>query len=315
MQHLTRHEGSMIKTILKLCRSLAKAPGKLRLAYRCVRSPYFRWVGPGHYYSPFPDMVEVDRRAEYIYPAPPETLAGIDLRVEQQLQLLRQFETYYAEMSFVDGPNPGRRYYSPNGAFPRQDAFVLHAMIRHFQPRRLVEIGCGFSSCMVLDTLEQLGWKTRLTFVEPYPELLLQLTKPEDRKHYELKTNYIQDIPLDFYTSLEANDILFVDTSHVSKIGGDVNHIFFQILPVLKRGVLIHFHDIWYPFEYPRDWLERGMFWNETYLLRAFLMFNPSFEIVLFNDYLTKMAAARIRESFPALQGNNRGGSIWLRRV
>jgi len=260
-------------------------------------------------------MAEVDRRASYIYPPPPRALPGIDLRGKQQLELLQEFEKYYAEMTFEGGPNPRKRYYSPNSAFPRQDAFTLHAMIRHFKPRRFIEIGCGFSSCMVLDTLEQLGWKTELTFVEPYPELLLKLIRSEDQRHYELKANFIQDIPLDFYASLDANDILFVDTSHVSKIGSDLNHIFFQILPVLKKGVLIHFHDIWYPFEYPRDWLDRGMFWNEAYLLRTFLMFNSSFEIVFYNDYLSKCAPERIRDNFPTLQDANRGGSIWLRRT
>jgi hypothetical protein len=301
--------------MIKMPHYLSKAPEKLRLAYRCVRSPYFRWIGPGHYYSPFPDMAEVDRRANYIYPPTPPTLAGIDLRAEQQLELLRAFESYYAEMTFESGPNPRRRYYSPNPAFPRQDAFALHAMIRHFQPRRFIEIGCGFSSCMVLDTLEQLGWRTQLTFVEPYPELLLKLVQPEDQKRFELKATFIQDVPLEFYASLEANDILFVDTSHVSKIGSDVNHIFFQILPCLKPGVLIHFHDIWYPFEYPRDWLDRGMFWNEAYLLRAFLMFNSRFQIVMYNDYLSKCAAEHIRNKFTTLQEANRGGSIWLRRT
>ena len=305
----------MIKTILKLPSYFTKAPEKFRLAYRCVRSPYFCWVGPGHYYSPFPDLTEVDRRAEYIYPTPPQSPVGIDLRAEEQLKLLRAFEKYYDQFSFESNPNPRTRYYSPNTAFPLHDAFVLHAMIRHFNPRRFIEIGCGFSSCMVLDTLEQLGWKTRLTFIEPYPELLRKLVRPEDEQHYELKANFVQDIPIDNYASLEANDILFVDTSHVSKIGSDVNHIFFKILPALQKGVLVHFHDIWYPFEYPRDWFDRGMFWNEAYLLRAFLMYNSAFEVVMFNDYLSKCAPDRFKEKFPSLQGNNRGAGLWLRRT
>jgi len=306
---------TMIKTIKKLPYYLRKAPEKLKLAYRCMRSPYFRWVGPGHFYSPFPDLTEVDRRAGEIYPPHPLPPAAIDLRLEPQLQLLRQFEKYYSEMTYENGPNPRRRYYSPNGAFPIQDAFILHAMIRHFQPKRFIEVGCGFSSCMVLDTLEALQWPTRLTFVEPYPELLLKLVRPQDRAHFELLPAFIQDVPLDLFAGLEADDILFIDTSHVSKIGSDVNHIFFQILPALPKGVLIHFHDIWYPFEYSRDWLEAGAFWNEAYLLRAFLMFNPSFEIVLFNSHLSQCAESEIRQKFPLFLDKNRGASLWLRRI
>jgi hypothetical protein len=305
----------MLTTLKKIPHYLRKAPEKFKLAYRCVRSPYFRWVGPGHFYSPFPDMAEVDRRAGYIYPPAPGQLSGIDLRLPQQMKLLGEFEQYYAGMKSEAHPNPRTRYYSPNAAFPFQDAFILHAMIRHFNPKRFIEVGCGFSSCMVLDTCEALKWQPQVTFIEPYPELLLKLVRPEDHQHFEMKPAFIQDVPLNFFAGLEAGDILFIDTSHVSKIGSDVNHIVFQILPVLKPGVFVHFHDIWYPFEYPRDWLNRGMFWNEAYLLRAFLMFNPAFEIVMFNSHLATCEAELISRKFPGFQGVGRGASIWLRRI
>jgi hypothetical protein len=304
----------MLNTLKKIPHYLRKTPEKLKLAYRCVRSPYFRWIGPGHYYSPFPDMAEVDRRANYIYPPGPPQLLGIDLRLAQQVKLLGEFEPYYAEMKFESGPNPRSRYYSPNPAFPFQDGFILHAMIRHFKPKRFIEVGCGFSSCMVLDTCEALKWKTQVTFIEPYPELLLKLVRPEDHQHFEMKPAFIQDVPVDFFAGLEAGDMLFIDTSHVSKIGSDVNHIFFQILPVLKPGVFVHFHDIWYPFEYPRDWLDRGMFWNEAYLLRAFLMFNPSFEIVMFNSHLAACQKEYLSQKFPRFQ-QGLGPSLWLRKA
>jgi Methyltransferase domain len=293
---------------------LQRVPEKLRLAYKCVRSPYFRWVAPGHFYSPLPDMEEVARRMAYIYPPTPSELPGIDLHPARQGQLLGEFEKFYADRPFDRSCNPKSRFFWPNGSFPFQDAFTLYGMIRHLKPARFVEAGCGMSSCVILDTLEALKLSTRLTLIEPYPEFLLQLIQPADRWRFELKQQCIQDVPLDLFARLEDGDILFIDTSHSSKIGSDVNHIFFQILPLLKKGVYVHFHDIWYPFEYPADWLQRGMFWNEAYLLRAFLMFNPDFEIVMFNNYVFRCMSERVKSNLPLFcQGP--GASIWLRRT
>ena len=291
-----------------------KAPRKLKLAYRSLRSPYFRWVDPGHFYSPFPDLAEVERRTDYIYPPTPTELAGINLNRSSQEQLLTEFATFYSQLPFERSQNPNSRYYRPNESFPFQDAFTLYAMIRHLKPKRLTEVGCGNSSSVILDTCEALQLDTRLTLIEPYPEFLLTRLRPDDRKRFELKVQSIQDVPLETFTRLEAGDVLFIDTSHVSKIGSDVNHIFFQILPHLAKGVHVHFHDIWYPFEYPKHWLQGGAFWNEAYLLRAFLMFNPAFEIVMFNSYVFQCLPERVRSSFPLfLEGP--GASLWLRRT
>ena len=115
------------------------------------------------------------------------------------------------------------------------------------------------------------------------------------------------------FAGLQSGDILFINTSHVSKIGSDVNFIFFEILPLLQPGVVVHFHDIFYPFGYPSEWFGKGMFWNEAYLLRAFLSFNPSFEILLFNSYLNHCASARLKSRCPRIW-EDKGASLWLRR-
>ena len=117
-------------------------------------------------------------------------------------------------------------------------------------------------------------------------------------KRFELKVQSIQDVPLETFTRLEAGDVLF-------KIGSDVNHIFFQILPYLAKGMYVHFHDIWYPFEYPKPWLQGGAFWNEAYLLRAFLMFN---------SYVFQCLSDRVKSSFPLFLAEP-GGSLWLWRI
>lgn len=295
---------------------LGKIPAKLKLAYRCIRGPYFRWVSPGHYYSPLPDMSELARREAQIFGAQPREFAGIDLHAEEQVRLLTAFAPYYSHRPFDRAQNPKSRYFWPNQSFPFQDAFVLYAFLRHFQPSHVVEVGSGLSTCATLDTCEDLGLKMRLTLIDPYPDWVNRFVRPQDSSRYSLRQQFIQDVPLDLFASLGPRDILFIDTSHVSKVGSDVNHIFFQILPVLKPGVIVHFHDIWYPFEYPKDWLNRGIFWNEAYLLRAFLMFNPSFRVLLFNNYLNHCSADLVKSTFPLfLQDQDQGLSLWLQRV
>jgi predicted O-methyltransferase YrrM len=306
--------GQMLATLRKLPLWVRAAPRKLNLCYRVLRAPYFKWVLPGHFYSPLPDMADVAKRSSTLFAPAPGALPGIDLRGEKQAALLKRFETYYSHLPFERTHNPQSRFVRPNGAFPFQDAFALHAMIRHLGPARMIEVGCGFSSCVILDTCEALKLDTRLTFIEPYPETLLAHVRPEDLRRFELRREIIQNSPRDLFAGLQAGDILFIDTSHVSKIGSDVNFIFFGILPLLKPGVVVHFHDIFYPFEYPREWLFKGMFWNEAYLLRAFLMFNPGFEILLFNSYLNHFMPDHIRSRFP-LSWEDPGASLWLQRA
>ena len=305
---------SMFSELRRIPHYLRKAPKKLKLAYRSLRSPYFRSVEPGHFYSPFPDMEEMERRTDYIYPPTPSDLAGLNLSKSAHEELLTKFESYYSQLPFERTENPNCRYYRPNESFPFQDAFALYAMIRHLKPKRFIEVGCGNSSSVILDTCEVMKINTQLTFIEPYPEPLFQKLRLGDRDRFKLIVQCIQDVPLETFTQLEANDVLFIDTSHVSKIGSDVNHIFFHILPHLAKGVQVHFHDIWYPFEYPKHWLHGGSFWNEAYLLRAFLMFNPAFEITMFNSYVFKCLPERVNASFPLfLEGP--GASLWLRRT
>jgi predicted O-methyltransferase YrrM len=195
-----------------------------------------------------------------------------------------------------------------------QDAFSLYAMIRHWKPKKIIEVGCGASSCVILDTCEAFQPDTKISFIEPYPELLLRYIRPADQASSEIRKEFVQDVPLDVFASLEENDILFIDTSHVSKLGSDVNFIFFEILPLLRKGVILHFHDIFYPFEYPEEWIRTGTFWNEAYLLRAFLMYNRDFEILLFTGYLNQILPGEIKANFP-LAAEDPGASLWLRRA
>lgn len=272
---------------------------------------------PGHFHSPLPTREEVAsvRHRAFTVPEGPEPIGGVDLRERAQLKLYASLVPYYADMPFTEAPTPGLRYHFGNDFFAHTDAFVLYAMLRHFKPKRVVEAGSGFSSCVMLDTDERfLGGTTRFTFIEPYPERLLSNIRPEDRSRCAIIPDMAQNVPLETYASLETGDVLFIDSSHVAKIGSDVLHFVFEVFPALQPGVIIHIHDIFHPFEYPQSWYALGRAWNEAYLVRAFLQYNTAFEVLLFNSFLTGRHGAMFEKHTPVCLRNT-GGSLWLRKT
>jgi len=268
----------------------------------------------GHYYSPVFSIEDVKKRETEIWKnRDKEGIEGIDLRTEEQKKLLLEFSKFYAELPFKSERQDNIRFQFKNGYYSYTDGIVLYSMIRHFHPKRIIEIGSGFSSAVMLDTNELFfDNQIDLTFIEPYPERLYSLMKEEDKKVTTVIESDVQLVPLTIFEKLEAGDILFVDSTHVSKTGSDVNYILFEILPVLKSGVLIHFHDVFYPFEYPKEWVFQGRNWNEDYILRAFLMYNGKFEIKLFSEYLHK----HHKEAFDdmPLCYKNHGGNLWIEK-
>lgn len=270
------------------------------------------WVPPGHFYSPICDQEELRADAPRLFAKGPRELPGIDLRLPQQLALARTLARYYGEEDFPAEPRAGRRYCLDNEYFPYGDAFALFAMLRHLQPRRVVEVGSGWSSAVLLDTDERfLGGRIACTFVEPFPDRLLALLQPQDHARVRLLRCRVQDVALDEFRALQANDILFVDSSHVCKTGSDVHHLVFTVLPLLASGVRVHFHDVHAHFEYPPEWVHEGRAWNESYLLRAFLMHNDAWSIELHGATLAEHAAHELLPLMPRL-GSNVGGSLWL---
>ncbi len=272
------------------------------------------FVPPGHFYSPVVSIEEATRDQARIFREPTRSVPGIDFNESAQLELLACFEEFYASIPFHPRKTDGQRYYYENPAYSYSDAIFLQCMIRHLSPSRIVEVGSGFSSCAILDTNAAFFDNHISTlFVEPYPALLNSLITDEDRRRIEIVPQRLQDVDLKIFAELRPNDILFVDSTHVSKAGSDVNFLFFEILPVLKSGVFIHIHDVFHPFEYPKEWILGGRSWNEMYLLRAFLQYNAQFEIVFMNTFIECMHEDRIRQNMP-LCLKNPGGSIWLRK-
>lgn len=271
-------------------------------------------ASPGHFYSPVPSLGELARDAPKVFGEMPRTIPGIEMNEGEQLTLLEKFEPYYRTMPFKAQKTTGMRYYFENPAYSYSDAIFLHCMIRHVRPRKVIEIDSGFSSCATLDTNEIFFDNAiATTFIEPFPALLLSLISEDDKKRITVIPRRLQDVDLTVFDQLEAGDILFIDSTHVSKVNSDVNRIFFKLLPLLRSGVYIHIHDIFFPFEYPSEWVFGGRFWNEMYLLRAFLQYNNAFRIVLMNTFLEHFHEAVFQAAMP-LCLKNRGGSIWIRR-
>ncbi len=230
------------------------------------------------------------------------------------MALIEECLPYYAELPFTAQQTHGLRYFFDNPTYSYSDAIFLYCMIRRLRPRRIIEVGSGYSSCVILDTNDLFfNGSIQTTFVDPHPELLLSLIKDSDKRTVRMIPGRLQDTDPQIFEELESNDILFVDSTHVSKVDSDVNHIFFDILPRLARGVHIHFHDIQYPFEYPKEWIYEGRAWTEAYLLRSFLACNASFTVVLMNTFLEYFHRGWFEREMP-LCLKDTGSSIWIRR-
>jgi len=168
--------------------------------------------------------------------------------------MMMRLAEHHRHFPFPRHPEPRCRFYFDNPFFGCYDASILFSMLLEFRPRRVVEVGCGHSSCVLLDTSERFFKGTLdLTLIDPSLDNLKQLFGDAGAGNARLITRVVQEAGREVFECLEENDILFIDSSHVSKTGSDVNYLVFEIMPILKPGVLVHIHDILYPFEYPEE--------------------------------------------------------------
>ena len=245
----------------------------------------------------------------------PEALADIVIDVAGMELVWGELSALMAICDFPERTTPGHRYYFENNFFSYGDALVLQAMLRWLRPGRVIEIGSGFSSAAMLDTRDRFRVPGRLTCIDPEATRLRGLLRPADGEVCEVLACKVQDVDLARFRALAAGDILLVDSAHVMKTGNDLHHILFDILPVLAPGVLVHFHDVFWPFEYPMDWvLGERRAWNEVYALRAFLTGNAGYKILFFNDYFARFRGDAMRAAHPFM-ARNTGGSLWLRKL
>jgi len=270
---------------------------------------------PGHFYSPIVDPIEADRHlaSKEVDPVP-EGLPGIALDRADMIRAWRALLPFLASIPFPGSKGPHFRYCFDNLAYSWGDGSILHAILRFHRPKRLIEIGSGWSSACTLDTVDRyLAGACDLTFIDPHPQLLRDILGDATGRVRILEMP-VQHVPLSAFAALEAGDILFVDSTHVVRTGGDVCFELFEVLPRLASGVLVHIHDMFWPFEYPRQWaVEENRSWNELYAVRAFLSYNNAWRIILFNDYLAKLERGMIEATYPHLLRNT-GGALWLQR-
>jgi hypothetical protein len=272
---------------------------------------------PGHFYSPLPEPSEFVRDDHPVFDASLRELSGIVIDSRSQLELLSLYLPYFEQFEHLHGfsiTSSQRRFNFNQDFFREADALVLYATLLHFKPRRVIEIGSGHSSALMLDVVDVSLPSTSLTFIEPYPERLLSILRDEDKKKIRIIERCVQDVGIDEFLALEADDLLFIDSSHVSKIASDVNFLFFQVLPRLKPGVIVHIHDIFWAFEYPREWILDGRSWNEAYLLRALLLGSDMYKILFWNSW-AGLAAVDVLSSLSPSYLRNTGGSIYLKKM
>jgi len=272
----------------------------------------------GHFYSPAPDPKELARepRRSQIWPAQPRPTIGIDWRVDEQVRLCREVFSRQRHLDFVAAaPDDPTEYFTDNDQYPPLDAWLLEAMLQHVRPRRMIEVGSGFSTLVSARVnRELLDGSMRLTCIEPYPRQFLRDGVPGVS---DLRVEKVQDTPLEVFDELGDGDVLFIDTSHTVKTGGDVAWLFNEVLPRLAAGVHVHVHDIFLPGDYPQSWVLEGWGWNEIYLVQAFLAFNSAFEVTLGAYHLWQRHTDILIEAFPGFAEfapTRGGGSIWIRR-
>jgi hypothetical protein len=266
------------------------------------------FVPPGHFYSPV--FLPTDSYKSNAAPNSTEIEMNDSMQIELLNEIVSVGETFPIEATSSD------LFYSKNDQYGDGDAFCYSAIIKHLQPSHVIEIGSGFSTGVLLDTLRRGNLAAKVTAIDPFPQRLEELLH---KKYSLVPANVslsiiprpVQEVETSIYSTLKKNDILFIDSSHVSKTGSDVNFELFDIFPLLNTGVWVHIHDIFWPFEYPTEWIRQGRSWNENYVVRAYLTGNRNIKIKFFQQYLFS-EKSKEWQSIASKGIVNPGGGLWL---
>ena len=274
-----------------------------RIVFKFFEKYFSLHITPAHFYSPIPTTHELGPDVyDKIFDC-----TGIDWNLSGQQANLEEFHAkYYNE--YKPAVNIAR--------FSQVDSFILYSFIRERKPARMIEIGSGEStkvSLAALDMNKKEGSTCEFYAIEPYPEKFLRdIQSPE----FTLISKKLQEVDIDLLTSA---DLLFIDSSHVSKIGSDVNYEILEILPRLKAGALIHWHDIVIPTNYWKRWIDSGnQFWNESYMVHSFMLFNNCFRVVWASRYMQINHSDKLRKYFSYFRpedDNQQITSFWIKRV
>ena len=270
-----------------------------------------------HFHQPIPDLKDLERRGVWDKVS---GLKGIEWNLSKFMDNLRQILVYAKECNFhLTETNDSTEFFIKNNAFGYCDAVILYSIIRKNKPKNLIEVGSGMSSRVIASALRANyveGSYTEYTIIDPYCQIDLNLYP----KGTMLLKQQVETTDISLFTKLKENDILFIDSSHVCKIGSDVNFEILEVLPVLNKGVYVHFHDIVMPYEYPKSFAtnpEFRMFWTEDYLLQAFLAFNRKYEVIFPSCHVLRTHANEASKLFPPDIDNSScgGASLWIKCV
>lgn len=257
------------------------------------------------YYLPIPDAAEITE--DFLQKG--SEMVGVDVRAPSALAFMEgTLPAYLSEFRARFPLHPASErvedFHLINGLFMAGDAHIYYGLIRSRLPKRIIEVGAGRSTQVALaacrQNRESAGVPTNLTAIEPFPNESLK--RAAGNQELRLLERKVQAMPLDEFQSLEAGDILFIDSTHALKSGGDVQYEYCEILPRLAPGVLVHIHDICLPEPYPRVYFDQQLFWNEQFLLQAFLTYNSRFEVVWPGNYLFVKHRDRVMACFPEIQ-------------
>ncbi|HUG91889.1 MAG TPA: class I SAM-dependent methyltransferase [Planctomycetaceae bacterium] len=297
------------------------APLFLVVARTGVGASVCRWFGFQpvliHYYQPVPRYEDVPP-AWFETPHEPPGVRIDRQRIREQLERLAAFA---GECVWPDRPPADGGYYATNPSFGYSSAAILHTMIRAHGTARVLEVGGGFSSLISLAALakNRPDGGFRFTSIEPYPSERLRSACARSAGPAELLERKAEQVVLDVYTSLGENDVLFIDSSHVAKLASDVNFLYLEVLPRLRPGVIVHVHDIYLPYEYPRVHFtgRHKLYWNEQYVLAAFLSENGRWEVLLPGYHVQRDMADAFQAAFPGYspQRHRPTTSFWMRKL
>lgn len=296
--------------------------GRVQWIHRLLGLLGLNVVKKADYYSTLPVLSEIARtRHRWDRPS---ALAGVDVDVPAMKKLLEELaERWEQDFQQTTGDYAANQQQGFGPGYPLGDARTLFYLLREHKPAHYLEVGSGLSTYYA--TLAgrrnaQDGSPLEVTCIEPYPFPALQ-TLPG----FELLQNFVQDVPVSRFEALESGDVLFIDSSHALKIDSDVAYLFLEVLPRIKPGVLVHIHDVPFPFNtpYPADtWLfgERWpVYWNEAMVVQTFLAFNSAFEVVLSTPLIRhedeEFLARRFADYVPLAREANPASSLWLRRA
>lgn len=264
-------------------------------------------ITPTHFYHPIPDTRELQSHFPYRF-----TLAGIDLHTDYQLSLLNDvFPKFAAEYNtLLKESDRDDQFILDNDAFGGIDPHVYYSMIRYFQPTRIIEVGSGFST-LLGGKASGISGTASYTAIDPWPREFVERGVP----NVELVRRRVEEIDVTYFEHLKENDFLFIDSSHVVRTGGDVSFLILEVLPRLPKGVVVHFHDIFLPLDYPGEMiLNRHLFWTEQYLLHSYLCENHHIRILFASDYMAHDFPEVVKQTFPnALWWG--GGSFWFQKI